>query len=152
MIAFVLYMIAFSVPFTHTAVITRFGKVVRTISGDSDAGLEWKWPWPIEKATLFDNRLRIHDSKLEQLFTSDEQSITVNVYTAWRISSSKDDVIKYLKEINTREKAEIVLTGLAHDAIRKIVGEQNFEDFVSTDPKTMKFQQIKQKLQKMISV
>ncbi len=149
--AFLLYMIAFSVPFTNTAVVTTFGKVTRTISGESSAGLEWKWPWPIEQVMMFDNRLRVHESKLEQLFTADEQSITVTVYTAWRISPRKDDVIRYLKEIGTPAKAEVVLTGLAHDAMGKVIGEHNFEDFVSTNPKKMKFSEIEKELTKIIA-
>ncbi len=150
-VAFVLYMIAFSVPFTHTAVVTTFGKVTRTISGLNNPGLHWKWPWPIERVALFDNRLRIHESKLEQLFTADEQSITVMIYTAWRISPKKEDVVKYLKEIGTEDKAQMVLTGLAHDAMGKVVGEHSFEDFVSTDPEKMKFTQIEEKLKKLIA-
>lgn len=149
--AFVLYMIAFSVPFTHTAVVTTFGKVTRTISGLESPGLHWKWPWPIEKVSFFDNRLRVHESKLEQLFTADEQSITVMVYTAWRISPEKEDVIKYLKEISTEDKAQLVLTGLAHDAMGKVIGEHNFEDFVSTDPNKMKFTQIEEELKTLIA-
>jgi membrane protease subunit HflC len=152
MLVFVLYMIAFTVPFTETVVVTRFGKVINTYSGANpdEVGLKWKLPWPIDKVTSFDNRKRTYESKMEQLFTKDEQSITVTTYTTWQIGSTKDDVIRYLKEINTPQKAGLVLTSMVHDAMSKVVGKYNFENFVSTDPEKMKFDQIEKDIREII--
>jgi len=152
-LAFGLYMVAFTVPFTETVVVTRFGKVIKTYSGSNpdEVGLKWKLPWPIDKVTSFDNRKRIYESKMEQLFTKDEQSITVTAYTAWRIGDKEADVIRYLKEFNTAEKASLVLTSMVHDAMSKVVGRYNFENFVSTDPKHMKFEQIENDIQNIIA-
>ncbi|MFA5864675.1 MAG: protease modulator HflC [Phycisphaerae bacterium] len=151
-VAFGLYMVAFEVPFTHTAVVTRFGQVMKTYSGlkPEEVGLRFKYPWPIEQVILFDNRVRIYESKLEQLFTSDEQSITVTIYTAWRIGADKDDVLRFLKVVNTPENAESKLSGMAHDAMGKVVGRSAFESFVSTDPARMKFSQIEEELSERI--
>jgi len=148
--AFVLYMVAFAVPFTHTAVVTRFGEIKRVKSGEQ-AGLHWKWPWPIEQRELFDNRLRIHESKLEQQFTSDQQSITAMVYAAWRIGENVDDVVRYRKRIGSLEDAESKLSKLMHDAMGKVVGRHRFEHFVSTDPKQMKFAEIEKELTDLVA-
>ncbi len=150
---FALYMVAFTVPFTQTVVVTRFGKVVRSYSGanEKDVGLKWKMPWPIEQVTAFDNRLRVHESKMEQLFTSDEQSITVTTYVAWRIGTSNNDVNRYLREIKTLDKTRTVLTGMMHDAMGKVVGRHTFENFVSTNPDRMKFEQIEKELKSSLA-
>jgi modulator of FtsH protease HflC len=146
--AFGLYMVAFQVPFTSTAVVTRFGEVKRSYSGlkDNQVGLQWKWPWPVEQVTLFDNRIRVYESKLEQLYTADEQSITVTIYTTWRIGTDTNDVLRFLKVVNTPENAESKLAGMAHDAMGKVVGLNSFENFVSMDPKRMKYAAIERQL------
>lgn len=146
--AFGLYMVAFQVPFTSTAVVTRFGEVTRSYSGSKpdEVGLHWKLPLPIEKVTLFDNRVRIYESKLEQLFTADEQSITVTTYVAWRIGTETQDVLRFLKVLGTPDAAELKLAGMAHDAMGKVVGLNAFDNFVSTDPKRMKFAEIEKQL------
>jgi len=151
--AFLLYMMAFEVPFTHTAVVTRFGEVVGTYSGlkAEEVGLHWKAPWPISQVTLFDNRVRIHESKLEQLFTADEQSITATVFTTWRVGTTTDDVLRFQRTVGTVDNAQSKLSGLAHDAMGKVVGNNAFENFVSTDRKRMKFPQIEKELQTQVS-
>jgi membrane protease subunit HflC len=152
-VVFGLYMVAFQVPFTHTAVVTQFGEIRKTYSGlnDKEVGLQFKLPWPIEQVSLFDNRIQVYESKLEQLFTADEQSITVTVYTAWRIGSGKEEVVRFLKVLGTPENAESKLAGIAHDAMGKVVGKNSFESFVSTDPARMKFAQIEKDLYDQIA-
>ncbi len=150
---FGLYMFTFTVPFAQTVVVTQFGKVKNTFSGSNpeDVGLHFKLPWPIEQVTAFDNRLRVYESKREQMFTNDEQSILVTTYAWWRIGDTKDDVIRYLKEINTTEKAGQVMTSLIHDAMSKVVGQHTFENFVSTDPKRMKFDKIEDEIKALVA-
>lgn len=145
--AFVLYMVVFTVSFSETAVVTTFGKVTRTYS---DPDWHLKWPWPVEQVITFDNRLRVHESKLEQLYTQDEQSVTVMAFTSWRVPEGEEQVERYLKEIRTREKAEQILTTLVHDAIGAVVGRHRFESFVSMDPERMKFTDIEAELKEMI--
>ncbi len=147
-VAFLLYMIAFEVPFTHTAVVTTFGKITRTIN---QPGLHWKLPWPIQQASLFDNRIMVDRTRLEQLFTADEQSITVTAYVTWRIAPQTEAVQRYLKEFGSLEDAQLVLSGLVHDAMGKVVGTHPFEHFVSTDPKQMQLKNIEQQLRDLIA-
>lgn len=149
---FGLYMFTFTVPFSQTVVVTQFGKVKNTFSGSNaeDVGLHFKLPWPIEQVTSFDNRKRNYDSKREQMFTSDEQSILVTSYAIWQIGNTKEDVIRYLKEIGTTEKAGQVMTSLIHDAMSKVVGKHTFENFVSTNPERMKFDQIENEIKELV--
>jgi membrane protease subunit HflC len=150
---FGLYMFTFTVPFAQTVVVTQFGKVKNTFSGTNpdDVGLHFKLPWPIEQVTAFDNRLRVYESKREQMFTNDEQSILVTTYATWQIGNTKDEVIRYLKEINTTEKADQIMTSLIHDAMSKVVGKHTFENFVSTDPKRMQFDQIENEIKALVA-
>jgi len=146
--AFLLYMIAFEVPFTHTAVVTTFGRITRVIT---EPGLNWKWPPPIQQVTQFDNRIRMYESRMEQQYTADKQSIIPTVYVGWRIAPQEEAVVRYLKEIGSLEKAQVVLSGLAHDAMGKVVGEHPFEHFISTDPRKMQLETIEDELRELIA-
>ena len=56
----------FQVRQSEVAVVTTFGSYSRTIE---DAGLRFKWPWPIQKVYRFDNRLQNFERKFEQTTT-----------------------------------------------------------------------------------
>lgn len=149
-VAFGLYMIAFSVQFTETAVVTTFGEVTRVIDA---AGLQFKWPWPVQRVHTFDKRYRIYESKHEQLLTADKQSIIATIYIAWRIGPDEagENVVKYFKEVTTKERAEHKLMTMAHDTMRRVVGQHRFEHFVSADAKKMQLDKIEQELEKIMA-
>jgi membrane protease subunit HflC len=148
-IAFGLYMVAFTVPFTQTAVVTRFGKVTHVID---TPGLHFKLPSPIERVYEFDKRLHVQENRLEQFLTADKQSVIATIFTTWRIAPDDEQkVVQYLKEIGQDEKAERVLLGLAHDAMGRVIGKHNFSDFVSTDPAQMKQGEIVNELKALIA-
>ena len=51
----------FQVRQSQTAVVTTFGSYSRMID---KPGLQFKWPWPIQKVYRFDNRLQNFELKV----------------------------------------------------------------------------------------
>lgn len=78
------YTATFSVRYTESAVLTTFG---RASEGDikSNAGLYFKWPYPIQSVTTYDTRQRVAQGKLEQQQTADDQAITVECFATWKV-------------------------------------------------------------------
>jgi len=78
------YTATFSVRYTESAVLTTFG---RASDGDikTDAGLYFKWPYPIQSVTTYDTRQRVAQGKLEQQQTADDQAITVECFATWKV-------------------------------------------------------------------
>jgi len=77
-VALGLYMIAYQVRFNEVAVIRRFGQIrapdpARNDPGDviTEPGLYWKWPWPIQQVTRYDNRIQITTTTGEETPTRD---------------------------------------------------------------------------------
>lgn len=88
-LGFVLFMVTFSVRFTEAAVVTTFGKAtesaVKNQDGD-EAGLYFKWPYPVQSVTKYDRRVRILESRSETQLTADERQIIVEAFMTWRVT------------------------------------------------------------------
>lgn len=78
------YTATFSVRYTESAVLTTFG---RASDGDikKNAGLYFKWPYPIQSVTTYDTRQRVAQGRLEQQQTADDQAITVECFATWKV-------------------------------------------------------------------
>lgn len=98
---FVLMLVGFTatytVRFTEKGVLTTFGKATEA-DVKKEAGLYFKWPYPIQSVTKYDTRLRVLNIKLEQQQTADNTSITVESYATWRVS----DPLKFFQRFSNQ--------------------------------------------------
>src|SRR5258705_12898873 len=63
-------------------VITTFGKATRTLP---DPGFYMKWPWPIQQAHVFDQRIQNFDDKFDEAQTFDHYTLLTMTYVGWKI-------------------------------------------------------------------
>src|SRR4051794_35702293 len=90
------YMSLFQVDRTEYAYVTQFGKHVLTLDGanDAEAGLHWKWPWPIQSVRKLDRRLQHFDLPGMELPTRDakggtvDKMLSIDAYVCWRIADA----------------------------------------------------------------
>lgn len=109
------YTATFSVRFTESAVLTTFGRATEA-DIKQNAGLYFKWPYPIQSVTTYDTRARVAQGKLEQQQTADDQAITVESFATWRVA----DPLKFFQRFsNTGMRAS------EHFAAAKQVIEAN---------------------------
>jgi len=78
------YMFTYSVRFTESAVLTRFGKADEKLAM-KEPGLHFKWPRPIEDVTKYDTRVRIVQTRGETQQTSDEKTLIIESFCLWRV-------------------------------------------------------------------
>lgn len=104
-LGFVLFMVTFSVRFTEAAVVTTFGKAsenaVKNRDGD-EAGLYFKWPYPVQSVTKYDRRVRLLESRSETQQTADERPIIVEAFLTWRVT---DPLVFYQRFSNAGPEA-----------------------------------------------
>src|SRR4029450_9084000 len=81
----------------ETAIITRFGKIVRTITAP---GLKMKLPL-IDKLQRFDKRILAWDGSPTECPTKDKLYIIVDCFARWRIS----DPFLYFNRLNDERSA-----------------------------------------------
>jgi membrane protease subunit HflC len=66
----------FTVDGTELVYVTELGQHVATYDGgdsEHDAGLHWRWPWPIQVVQRLDRRLQFFDLPVTEVLTRDEQ-------------------------------------------------------------------------------
>jgi membrane protease subunit HflC len=132
-IALLLYSITFQVGFDQSALVLTFGKAdpsdVINADETDDAGLHWKWPWPIQDVLFFDKRLRPLEDRLEQQETKDKQVVVLKTYIAWRVT----DPLAYRRTLQTDMNAERFLRDRMRTA-RAEIGNFSFDELTNDDP------------------
>ena len=81
-VLFALMLFTFQVRQTEVALVTTFGKPSRT---ETEPGLKWKLPWPIQRVLKFDNRVQNFEGKFEETQTRDGYNLLISVYAGWKI-------------------------------------------------------------------
>ncbi len=143
-----IYAITYQVRFTEIAIKTTFGKPADPNTCDpNEAGLKFKWPWPIQGVVRYDKRIQILDSPEEQAQTKDRQILILTVYCGWRIA----DGVAFLQKVETVREAQDRLRAHLRSEIGAVVGEREFREFVSTNPAELKLGEIEGSIKKGVA-
>lgn len=134
---------SFQVAGNESAVLTRFGSPVRTLT---EPGLYGKWPWPIDTVHRFDARLTFHETRLSEALTRDKRNVILPVWIAWRIA----EPLKFLQSLGTPAAAPTKLDNLATSARNALLGRTDFSELVSTDPAKLKLADLERQLADVI--
>lgn len=131
------------------AAILTFGKY----TGESSAGLHFKWPYPIQQTITVPAELtqRIYIGYRQEgskpmvevedeamMITGDENIVSADAVVQWKISSIHD----YLYNISD---AEQFLRNAASSSIRAVIGSEKL-DYAITDGKTVIQDKVREKL------
>ena len=137
--AIVFYAMAVVVTEGQTALITRFGRPVRA---NTDAGLHWKLPWPIDQISWLDMRRRVYETGHTEMLTRDKKNIIARTFVVWRIG----DALAFAQSIGTEGGAEGKLDGLLTNAAIGTLGGHDLSALVSTTPADLQVDQIEAEL------
>jgi len=94
-VAILLYTVTYTVRFTEVAVRTTFGAAGEN-SVQSEPGLKWKLPYPIQSVTKYDQRGRLVQTRSETQQTADDFQIIVEAYMTYRVS----DALKFFRSFS----------------------------------------------------
>ncbi|MGD8450349.1 MAG: protease modulator HflC [Phycisphaerae bacterium] len=122
------YALTFQVRFSEVAVTERFGKADEK-SIVTDPGLYWRWPWPIDRVTKYDKRLRTLDTTEAEVKTKDGKNVVIGNYAIWRI----EQPLQFYKRVRTVAKAEEGLRARIADRRQAVIGNENLSAFVNLD-------------------
>jgi membrane protease subunit HflC len=137
-VAILVPMSLFTVDRTQFVYVTRFGRHVATYDGaiDEQAGLHFKWPWPIESVTRLDRRLQTFDLPGAELLTRDaerntiDKTLTIDAYVCWRIT----DPDRFIRSVGTLSGAESLLAQRVNSELGAAIGKRSLDDLISTTP------------------
>jgi modulator of FtsH protease HflC len=121
----IIYLSFYSVRETEFALVTQFGRPVRTVA---DAGLHAKWPF--QSILWFDKRLRIYNPRPSEFLTRDKKNLVIENYVAWRI----DDPNRFVQTVGDTSAAEMRLHDIIWSGLSASLGTQDLESLVSASP------------------
>ena len=128
-----LYRTAFTIDETQFAIVTQFGKPVRTIT---TAGLKLKWPW--QSLLSFEKRLMVYNPRPSEFLTRDKKNIVVDNYVAWRVA----DPNRFLQTVNDLTGAEMRLHDTVWAAAAAALGNTDLSALISVRPEDVKVQDV----------
>jgi membrane protease subunit HflC len=114
----------YTVSETQFALITQFGRPVRTVT---QAGLHGKWFF--QRALLFDKRLRVYNPAPSEFLTRDKKNLVIENYVAWRI----EDPGRFVQSVGDVPSAEMRLHDIIWSGLSAAIGNADLDSLVSTD-------------------
>ena len=130
----------YTVDRTEFVYLTQFGRHLQTFDGarDDEAGLHFKWPWPVQSVQRLDRRLQYFDLPGAELMTRDrgrntiDKTLTVDAYVCWRIPDGAH-VDQFIRTVGTADGARAILTQRLGSELGALIGDREMNDLVSTE-------------------
>lgn len=120
----------FTVDAREVAVVTQFGKPVKTIM---EPGLQARLPWPLHQVVRFDKRTQLLSVEPAEVLTRDKKNLVVEAFLLWRVS----DPERFLEAVGTPEVANTQLSDLVASRIAAALGNRDFIELMSTEDKSV---------------
>ncbi|HUW55460.1 MAG TPA: protease modulator HflC [Planctomycetota bacterium] len=116
----ILLIVVFSGLYTVTemeyAVITQFGKPVRTVT---EAGLAWKTPI-VQEVNRIEKRILAWDGDPNDVITQDKKNIFIDTWARWRVVEPRQFYVSLGGHIaNGQKKLDDIVDGVVRDIIAK---------------------------------
>lgn len=120
----------FTVRETEFALVTQFGKPIRTIT---EAGLNAKVPL-LHQVKLFDRRLRVYNPPRSEFLTRDKKNLSIDSYALWQIA----DPESFVQTVGNERAAEMRLHDLVWAGLAAAIAGLDLEEIVSTSSSRVK--------------
>jgi membrane protease subunit HflC len=114
-----IFSMTFTVAYNEVAIQSRFGKV----NEDSivrDAGLHFRLPFFADSVHLYDTRLQILESPLENVQTADGQQIVVRGFLLWRVNREGNGPLEFYQSFADLPAARETLRNQFRDALTSL--------------------------------
>lgn len=135
--------------------VTQFGRLVATYDGQSQAGLQFKLPWPIQSVARFDRRLQAFDVPTQEYLIRDRDEagqekplpLTFDVFIAWRIGSVSgqndvDAVDRFVRSFGSIDRAQQYLRTQVVSRLKVELGGILLHDLINADAGKLKINQM----------
>lgn len=126
----------YPVDYAEYAYVTRFGRPVAVIDGESDAGLHFKLPWPIDSVARIDRRVQSFDLPAVESLTRDpkkntiDKTLTVDAFVTWRVPDATAADL-FVRSTGTPEQVKKLLAPQISGRLATVVGAMSLEELVS---------------------
>ena len=126
------------------AIVSRFGRIV---SVQTEAGLHFKLPWPIDNVITYDIRSQYMDSGYNETLTSDKINIILQTYVIWRIS----DLERFHTSTGDYAVAQRHLNDLVANTKNGVLGNFGLSQVVSTNLDDIRLDEITAAIEEIVA-
>ena len=119
---FLVWNACFVLPEGRQAVITQFGKPVRSLT---DAGLQFKVPF-IQQVHFFEKKILIWNGDSNQIPTNDKTYIYMENTARWRIS----DALRFMQAVGSEARARTLLDDILDGTVRDLVNKNDLIEII----------------------
>ena len=105
------------------AIVLQFGEPRRVVQ---EPGLRWKIPF-IQNVTVFDRRILLFDSPVEEIISSDRKRLIVDAFARYRIV----DPLLYYQTIRFEVALRTRLGSIINDSLRQVLGGVPLQSVIS---------------------
>jgi modulator of FtsH protease HflC len=141
LVIFALLLFTYQVRQSEVVVVSTFNKPTLTIT---NAGLYFKWPWPVQSLNRFDQRVQTFEDKFSEIPTGDKTMLLMSVYLGWKISDAKEFLPKFPG--GSALAAQRQLEEIVRSAKAAVVGKHDLSEFVNSDASQIKFAEIEKEI------
>lgn len=126
----------YPVDYAEFAYVTRFGRKVAVVNGETDAGLHVKYPWPIDSVARIDRRVQPFDLPSVEALTRDtkrntiDKTVTVDAYITWRVPDA-DAADQFVRATGTPDQVKKLLAPQISGRLAAIVGGMSLDELAS---------------------
>ena len=138
------YMFLYQVRYDQVAVRTTFDKADAG-SVQTEPGLKFRLPWPINKVTHYSKRLQLLEDTVEELQTADGKSVIVKTYLTWRI----ENPLEFYVTLKDPAEAQRQLSSRLRE-IRGLISRYRLDELVNLDKKAIKLAEIEDQAKKAL--
>jgi membrane protease subunit HflC len=138
LLAVLVRMSLFTVDRSEFVYLTQFGRHVATYDGaeEDQAGLHFRWPWPVQTVVRVDRRLQYLDLPPAELVTEDPRSGTIDKtlaidgYVVWRVPDA-EAAERFIVTVGTPEQARDILRDRIRGRLGAAVARMQLDDLIS---------------------
>ena len=146
-VIFLAALVTFQVDQTQYALVMTFGRFKTTMVNGKrqpqiyEAGLHFKWPYPIDRVWRHDNRLQCYEMKkgqVEQNQTADDYQVVVTTFVLWKVGDPR----QFMVAVRNTEGAESKLDEVVRNSRNITIGRHKLSEFINSDPNKIRIPQI----------
>lgn len=123
----VLYAVTHTVQEGRAAVVRTLGAISRV---QTEAGLLWRAPWPVQSVATVDTRLRILEVPGWEVLTRDQYNVLAGLAVEWRI---EDPGAFWTAFQGSEQRAEDTLANTIRNARREVLNQTDLRALVTTE-------------------
>ncbi len=112
----ILFSMTYTVSFHEIGIHSRFGETSEE-SVVREPGLHFRLPFFADSVAIVDTRLKIHQSPLEMLQTSDGQQIVVKAFLLWKVNPDGTAPLNFYRAYGNTDSAKTAIEGQFRDAL-----------------------------------